>query len=105
MRANFEPRTQMIIRPETSGTGTAQIQGQPQKPEESFGATVSNFLEEVNANQVKAEQESIKLARGESRNVHEAMMSLEKANMSLQFTLQVRNKVIEAYQEIMRMQV
>jgi len=101
MRAQFPPRTQMIIRPEVPDNGVAQVQ----KPEESFGNTVTRFLDEVNTNQIKAEQESIKLARGESRNVHEALASLEKANLSLQFTLQVRNKVIEAYQEIMRMQV
>jgi len=101
MRAHFAPRTQMIIRPETSSTGPAQIQ----KPDESFKTAVTKFIDEVNTSQVNAEQETVKLARGESRNVHEALVSLEKANLSMQFTLQVRNKVIEAYQEIMRMQV
>ena len=69
------------------------------------GSGISDLLQEVNSSQTAAEDASLRLARGESRNVHEALISMEKAQLSLQFTLQVRNKVIEAYQEIMRMQI
>jgi flagellar hook-basal body complex protein FliE len=75
------------------------------KEGEGFKSEVVKCLNEVNQNQLVAQDESLKLARGESRNVHEALISMEKAQMSLNFTLQVRNKVIESYQEIMRMQV
>jgi len=46
-----------------------------------------------------------KLATGEINDLHQVMIAAEKANISLQFVIQVRNKAVEAYQEVMRMQV
>ncbi|MEJ2612505.1 MAG: flagellar hook-basal body complex protein FliE [Candidatus Thiodiazotropha sp.] len=46
-----------------------------------------------------------KLATGETNNIHHVMLSLEKAKLSFQLMLQVRNKALEAYQDVMRMQV
>lgn len=46
-----------------------------------------------------------KLARGENVDLHQVMIASQKANITLQATIEIRNKVIEAYQEIMRMQV
>jgi len=45
------------------------------------------------------------LATGEIENLHKIMIDAEKADIALQFSIQVRNKVLEAYQEIMRMQI
>lgn len=45
------------------------------------------------------------LATGENRNLHETMIAVEKASLSFQFMSQVRNKALEAYQEVMRMPV
>ncbi|MCM8901223.1 flagellar hook-basal body complex protein FliE [Caldicoprobacter algeriensis] len=45
------------------------------------------------------------LATGQVENFHKVMIDAEKADIALQFTLQVRNKLLEAYQEIMRMQI
>ena len=45
------------------------------------------------------------LASGENKNLHEVMISMEKASISFQFMSSVRNKALEAYQEVMRMQV
>jgi flagellar hook-basal body complex protein FliE len=45
------------------------------------------------------------LATGQAENLHKVMIDAEKADIALQFTLQVRNKLLEAYQEIMRMQI
>ena len=62
-------------------------------------------LNNVNA----LEQESAKITEdfiaGRTDNIHSVMIASEKASISLQFVMEVRNKVIEAYQEIMRMQV
>jgi flagellar hook-basal body complex protein FliE len=73
--------------------------------EESFKGVVSKFATEVNNTQLQAQDASLKLARGESKNVHEALISMEKAGLSLQFAGQVRNRAIDAYQEIMRLQM
>jgi flagellar hook-basal body complex protein FliE len=83
-----------------------EIEHEAESPgEATLQSGISGFLDEVNQAQLKAQDEAVKLAMGESRNVHEALVSLETANISLQFTVAVRNKIIEAYQEIMRMQL
>ncbi|MGB3261796.1 flagellar hook-basal body complex protein FliE, partial [Paenisporosarcina sp.] len=45
------------------------------------------------------------LVTGEVKDIHEVMIASQKASLSLQLTVQVRNKVVEAYQEVMRMQL
>ena len=71
----------------------------------SFGQLLTNALGDVNKVQLDAKQASIDLAAGKIQDVSEAVIATEKASIALQLTMQVRNKVIDAYQEIMRMQV
>jgi len=75
------------------------------KSGDSFGATIKNAISSVNELQVEADQLANRLAAGDAVEVHQAMIAMQKASTALQFTIQVRNKIIEAYQEIMRMQV
>lgn len=70
-----------------------------------FKGSLMNFVNNVNKAQLNSQDAAMKLATGESKNIHEALISMEKASLSLQFTMQVRNRIVEAYQEIMRMQV
>lgn len=60
-------------------------------------------LRETNKEMVKSD-ERIKEMMGGQKDVHETMIALEEANLSLRFLLQIRNKLIAAYEEIMRMQ-
>lgn len=69
-----------------------------------FAGWMSQQLGEVNQQIGVAEQALGRLATGEG-NLHQVMLDLEKARTAFQLTLQVRNKIIEGYQEIMRMQV
>jgi flagellar hook-basal body complex protein FliE len=71
----------------------------------SFKAMVKDSIGEVNKLQNQADQTAVKLATGDIEDVHRAMIDMQKAKLALDFTIQVRNKVIEAYQEIMRTQV
>ena len=71
----------------------------------SFGGAIKNAVSKVNEAQHTADTLATKLAAGDAVEVHQAMIAMQKASMALQFSIQVRNKVIEAYQEIMRMQV
>jgi flagellar hook-basal body complex protein FliE len=73
--------------------------------QQSFKQVLQNALLRVNHLQLKAEDAGRKFASGESENLHELMISLEEAKISLQFTIEVRNRAIEAYQELVRMQV
>ncbi|MDU2066193.1 MAG: flagellar hook-basal body complex protein FliE [Sporomusaceae bacterium] len=71
----------------------------------TFGQLFSNALGEVNQLQLNSSKASADLAAGKIQDVSEAVIAAEKASISLQLTMTVRNKVIDAYQEIMRMQV
>lgn len=71
----------------------------------SFKEIIKDTLGEVNKLQNQADQSAVDLAAGNIEDVHRAMIDMQKAKLSLDFTVQVRNKVIEAYQEIMRTQV
>ncbi len=77
----------------------------PDKNGRSFSELVGGFLEGVNSLQREADQAIQDVVLGKEENLHRAMIALEKANVALELTVQVRNKVVEAYQEIMRMQV
>ena len=71
----------------------------------SFTETLAKSIEEVNHLQKEADQAIEKLASGESQSVHGAMLAATKADTAFRMTMQVRNKIVEAYQEVMRMQV
>jgi flagellar hook-basal body complex protein FliE len=62
-------------------------------------------MEEVNQLQNEADRSIEQLVAGESKNLHETMIAMEKANISFRLMMEVRNKIIEAYQDVMRMQV
>ncbi len=80
--------------------------GKPAKQDSGgFGDALSNAIKEVNQLQNQADSKSVQLALGQDVDVHDAVLSMEEAQMSFQYALQVRNKLIEAYQEVMRMQV
>lgn len=70
-----------------------------------FGQYLTEALNKVNALQKAADNSAMALATGEIQNLHQVTIDLLKAEIALQFTLQIRNKVIESYQEIMRMQI
>lgn len=74
-------------------------------PAVSFKDMVKHAASEVNRLQGAADTAATGVASGELEDVHRATISMQKAKLALDLTIQVRNKVIEAYQEIMRMQV
>ena len=70
-----------------------------------FGQMVSEGLHSLN-DQLKASQVDLQhLALGETQNLHEVMVHLEQSRIALQLMLQVRNRVLEAYQDVMKMQI
>jgi flagellar hook-basal body complex protein FliE len=85
----------------TAQPATSQVA----QAEGSFGDILTNLVTQTNEQQQNADQAIQQLHAGGEKNLHEAMIAMEKADISLRYTIQVRNKAIEAYQEIMRMQV
>lgn len=83
------------------------------KPEEptvassarDFGQFLAEALQNVELAQQDAAGAAQRLASGEIRDVSEVTIASEKASLALQLTVQVRNKILEAYQEVMRMPV
>jgi flagellar hook-basal body complex protein FliE len=71
----------------------------------SFAETLSQAVQQVSDLQGQADTLATKVATGDLDNVHQAIIAMEKANLALELTVQVRNKAIEAYQELMRTQV
>lgn len=70
-----------------------------------FKETFSNFVNEVNDLQIKAGESVENFATGKVENVHEVMIAMSKAEVSFKFMMETRNKLIDAYKEIIRMQV
>ena len=71
----------------------------------SFLQRVSEGLQEVNQQLLTSQVELQRLAVGDAENLHEIMIRLEESRISLQLMLQARNRVLEAYQDVMRMQI
>ena len=71
----------------------------------TFGDIFQETLQKVNRQQLEAEASLQGLVSGDLEDLHRVMVATEKARLSLQFTVQLTNKVIEAYREITRMQV
>lgn len=80
---------------ETKGTNSAG----------GFASMLANKLTELNTQQTSASNEMNAVATGKVDDVAQSMVRIEQANVSLQMATQVRNKVIEAYQEVIRMQI
>ncbi len=74
-------------------------------PQDSFATTLSKAVDKVNDLQQVADVKAQQLATGENKNIPEVMVAMEKADIALKLMVQVRNKIIDAYQEVMKMQV
>ncbi|HHW15642.1 MAG TPA: flagellar hook-basal body complex protein FliE [Firmicutes bacterium] len=71
----------------------------------SFGEVLRQALGQVNSALQEGDAAAIRLATGEAPNLHEVVLATERANLALQFTMAIRNKLLEAYNELMRMPV
>jgi len=94
-----------VIKEAAKTTPTAQKTG---NDSDLFGNILNTAVENLkttNSYMSDAENEQIRLAMGETENTHDLSIALQKASTSLQYTVAVRDKVIEAYKEIMQMQI
>lgn len=70
-----------------------------------FGNLLNQAITKLNDQQMTVEQLTERFAAGDLQDVHQLLIASEKASLGLELAVQVRNKAIEAYQEIMRMQI
>ncbi len=71
----------------------------------NFGSFLNDAIASVNNLQNDADTLKINFAAGKTDNIQDVMIAMQKADVAFQMTVQVRNKILEAYQEIMRMQM
>ena len=79
--------------------------GSPTAASAPFDHVLGRVVSEVDAKLQTAEAEKKKVLLGESDNLHQAMLAVGEAGTAFSFLVEVRNKLVESYQEIMRMQV
>jgi flagellar hook-basal body complex protein FliE len=71
----------------------------------SFSKTLMESIEKVNAMQKDADKAIDELVIGDSKDIVQTMIAMEKADVSFRMMIQIRNKILQAYEEVMRMQV
>jgi flagellar hook-basal body complex protein FliE len=84
--------------------GANGIEGNPQLGNRA-GAALDEVLQKVSDYQHNADKMVIDLATGKETNIHNTMVELEKADIALKYTVQLRNRALSAYEELMRIQV
>lgn len=72
---------------------------------DSFSGVLDNALKELNDTQVKADQLTLESLTGEIQDIHQVTIAMTEAKIAMQLAVEVRNKIIEAYQEVSRMQI
>ncbi len=99
---NFIPSytSQVLENDQTSENSSAA-----QKGEASFGQIINQKIEEANALQKNADQLTESYLAGDPVDIHQMLIAMEKADLALRETVEIRNKVVDAYQQIERMQI
>lgn len=116
LAASPELRSQLLARaPETlspnslSAAELSQLNGSTAAAQAPAGGSFSNLLgsmvQEVNSRQAAAGAATTSLISGGDVSLHQAMIAMEEASISFQLMVEVRNKLLESYQELMRMQI
>ena len=77
----------------------------PAEAQKKFSVFLKESINEVNAAQIQSDEVTKKMALGENVDLHTVMITSQKASVMLQTTIEIRNKAVEAYQEMMRMQI
>ena len=87
--------------------GLKNVKESPSSSEDggSFAKTLTGAIERVNQMKNEADQSIQGLAEGKNVDIHQTMIAMEKASVSFQLLMQTRNKIIDAYKEMMRMGV
>ena len=87
--------------------GQTEVQGPgaPGAASGTFSTLLGQLVQDVNAKQAAAGQAVNGLLSGQNVTLHQAMIAMEEASVSFQLMVEVRNKLLESYQELMRMQI
>jgi flagellar hook-basal body complex protein FliE len=98
----------MQINPLSSGSvidSISPFKQDEKKSGKSFSEILNQSLENAKQTEQNNKEANLELLAGEDSSLHDSMIEAEKAELALELTIQIRNKVIDAYNEVMRMQV
>jgi len=95
--------------PSLTQVGAAQPSGAPAgaaaaAPSQGFGKMLDSLVASVDAKQAQADQVTQSVLMGDSGQLHQSVIAMQEASLSFSLMVQVRNKLVESYQELMRMQ-
>lgn len=76
-----------------------------QKDQKSFVETIKSFMQDANSLQSEAADQVEALVSGETTDIHDVMIAMQKASVSFEMVMEIRNKMLEAYQDLMRTQI
>ena len=88
--------------PATEAKGSTEAKGATRA---SFGELLADGLGKVNAQHAEADHAAEQLAVGQASSVHDVVLSVAKADLAFRMVLEIRNRLIESYQEVRRMQI
>ncbi len=89
----------------TNIAGANSLTGKKVGSDQDFAAILKDSIDKVNKLQLNAEAAMEKLAKGEVKDIHQVLVAVEEANLAFMTMMQIRNKLIDAYQELMRLQM
>lgn len=87
---------------------TEGVQSRPNTPyeaQQNFASVLNDSINKISEAQAASDQVTERMARGENVDLHQVMIASQKASITMSAALEVRNKVVEAYQEMMRMSI
>lgn len=93
------PGTITLLPPKAGATSAVS------KSTSGFGDMLTSMLDKVDETQKAGDQAIARLQSGDAKHLHEVMIAVEEADISLRMFVQMRNKALTAYEEIMRMQI
>ncbi|MER3416542.1 MAG: flagellar hook-basal body complex protein FliE [Gemmataceae bacterium] len=96
---------QPISWPPSGAAGVSQAETSRPSPALPFEKIVHQLIEHAQAYHAQSEEAIKQLVTGQTDNIHNVLLTIAQADLSLRLLVEVRNKLTEAYQEIMRMQV
>jgi|GEM_PF-758966 len=89
----------------SSAQAFSQTQGATQKSQANFSNILSEAIDYVKQTEAEAAKANAALLTGESTDLHTALIAAQKAEIAISYTVEIRNRVLEAYNNIMNMQV
>lgn len=104
MANEIRPIQPGIVTPKEIGAGKA-TEGAGSADSPSFKDLLKQQIDKVNQLQIEADRAAENLATGKTDNIAEVMTAVRKAELAFNMLMQVRNKVVSAYEEIMRMRI